>query len=256
MDVLYSDTHFFAVNKPSGIGVHRSALIQDTVTALDTAVLQAGTSLHTLHRLDRPASGVLLFGVDSTAVRWCTPERWRVDVEKTYLAIVRGHTPDEGLIERPLAAMHRRERPSWSRQRGRSTHEGGIEQASDTAVKDAVTRYSTLARYEVPLPSRRYATSRFSLVRVTPETGRFHQIRRHLAGIGYPIIGDATHGDTGTNRIVSTWCAEQRLMLHCRTLSMPHPDTGTRMRIDAPLFSDMNRFISLLSLSRHCKPGN
>ena len=246
MEVLFRDDQFIAVNKPPGTGVHRSGLVRDDRTVTDIAAQLAGRQVFTLHRLDRPASGVLLFALDKETAAYFTGDIWRTEVSKTYLALTRGFVPEEGLIDIPLSANHKRERPSQQRRRERRGDEAAEAGIEGISVKEAVTRYTVLDRFELPLPSRRYDTSRFSLVEVFPETGRFHQIRRHFARIGFPLIGDTTHGDSKTNALVNEHFGHTRLQLHCVQMSFPHPVLGRTAMTDAPLFDDMKEFISRL----------
>jgi tRNA pseudouridine65 synthase len=85
----------------------------------------------------------------------------------------------------------------------------------------------------------RYPVARYALVRALPETGRMHQIRRHLAHLRHPIVGDVNYGDGKHNRFFRERLGVRRLLLHARALELPHPGTGERVRIEAPLPGEM-----------------
>jgi tRNA pseudouridine65 synthase len=132
-------------------------------------------------------------------------------VAKRYLAVVRGYLNAEGVIDYPL--------------RG----EGGAE------LRPAVTRYRTLGRVELPVRVGRYPSSRYSLLRVAPLTGRHHQIRRHLKHVFHPLIGDTTHGDGRHNRFFRHILGVDRLLLHAVSLALKHPRTGEPLRVSGPV---------------------
>ena len=175
LPVLYQDNEFIAVDKPTGMFVHRTAIdwsVRDVL--LQTLRDQIQQSVFLIHRLDRPTSGIVLVGLSSEAAAAASRLFRERQVSKTYLALVRGYSPDAGRIDRPLTSPEVVQREPL----------------------EAVTEFQTEQRFEIPVQSDRFPTTRCSLVRATPRTGRFHQIRRHLNGIDHPVIGDTSHGDT------------------------------------------------------------
>ena len=134
-------------------------------------------------------------------------------VRKQYLAVVRGWPePEEGLIDYALPG---------SRETG--------------PRREASTRYQRLATIEVPIALGRYPQQRYALVHAEPLTGRFRQIRKHLAHIHHPVIGDCQHGRGDHNRLYKQYFSCHRMLLHARRLQFAHPLDGRPMVIDAAL---------------------
>jgi tRNA pseudouridine65 synthase len=230
LELLYRDDTLVAVNKPAGLQVHRSR--GSEVTAAGRYLLQRlrdqlGRWVFPLHRLDRPTSGVILFALDGDTARRVAAQFRRGEVEKHYLAVVRGYAPDAGRIDHPLKRL-------TSRGRGRPA--AGVPQT-------AVTDYRCLAKVELPFAVAPYPTSRYSLVGLAPKTGRRHQLRRHLKHIAHPIIGDTCYGKGAHNHLFRERLGIRGLLLTAVGLGLDHPLTGARILIEAPL---PGRFRALL----------
>lgn len=220
LEILHQDAHLVAAHKPAGMLVHRTPLAaRDERFALQTLRDQLGRHVFPVHRLDRGTSGVLLFALDAGTARQLAATFEAREVHKHYIALVRGWPPPAGEIDHPLARLED-DVPLSDR---------GISQQPQPAL----TRYQRLATIELPVALGPHATSRYALLALQPETGRQHQLRRHLKHVSHPIIGDATYGKGVHNR----WWAEQlgitRLWLHARRLSLPHPVTGEALVIEA-----------------------
>lgn len=219
LSLLYRDDLLVAVNKPSGLLVHRSFIDRsETVFAMQLLRDQLGQRVYPLHRLDKATSGVLLFALDPATARTMTEMITGRRVAKSYLAVVRGYTAEEGCIDHALADP----KDDASRSGNRSP-------------KAAVTSYRRLATAELPFSAGRYATARFSLVRAEPLTGRMHQVRRHFKHLFHPVIGDTTYGDGKQNRLFRESLACGRLLLHAETLVLPHPASESPVILRAPL---------------------
>lgn len=219
MKILCADDYLAAVNKPPGLLVHRTGLdAGETRFALQMLRDQLGRPVWPVHRLDKGTSGVLLFALDAqTAGMLGRCFESGEGIHKTYQAIVRGWPPEQGLIDHPLRRLPDDMRSQRDEQ------------------QDAITRFKTLKRYELPLPQGGFATTRCALVELQPLTGRRHQLRRHMKHIAHPIIGDATHGKGPLNRAVAGWLGVQRLWLHATALELRHPATGQTLRLVAGL---------------------
>lgn len=236
MDVLYLDDCLVAVNKPAGMLVHRSAIDRhETRFAMQLVRDRLGRRVYPVHRLDRPTSGVLLFALDTETARRMMHVFMGGGVKKSYLAVVRGYTKESELIDYPL-----------QEELDKMTD---AKADRDKAAQEAITFYERLATVELPFALGRYATSRYSLLRVSPRTGRKHQIRRHMKHIFHPVVGDTTHGDGCHNRFFREQFGCQRLLLAATGLSFMHPDSGARLDIEAPLDAAFVQLIHALGWS-------
>lgn len=221
MRVLYQDEHIIAVNKPAGWLVHRSWLDRhETQFVMQTVRDQIDQHVFTVHRLDRPTSGVLLMALSSEVARLLSQQFEQHQVQKTYHAVVRGYVLESGTIEYAL-------KEQLDKLADKKAH-------SDKAPQAAVSHYRPLATAELPFAIGRYATARYSLVELKPETGRKHQLRRHMVHIRHPIIGDTAHGDLRQNRGMAEYFACSRLMLHASQVQFNHPVSGELLNISAP----------------------
>lgn len=220
LEILYQDEHIVAVNKPAGWLVHRSWLDRnETVFVMQTVRDQIGQHVYTLHRLDRPTSGVLLMALSSEVARALSQQFEQHEVKKVYHAVVRGYVLEDDTLDYALTEELDKIADKFA--------------SRDKAPKPAITHYRALARAEMPVAIGRYETARYSLMELTPETGRKHQLRRHMAHIRHPILGDSTHGDLRQNRGMSQHFDCSRLMLHASHLSLNHPVTGESLALSA-----------------------
>jgi tRNA pseudouridine65 synthase len=181
------------------------------VHALELVRDAVGAYLYPVHRLDRATSGVLLFALDVGAARAIGNAFQEGRVEKRYLALVRGAPPDQARVTHPLSR-------------------------DDGEPQPAVTEITTLARY-----------GRYALVEARPESGRTHQIRRHLKHLSCPIIGDVRYGKGEHNRLFRTRHGLHRLALHAASLTLADPSTGERVTIEAPLPEVFARTLTALA---------
>lgn len=220
LQIVFRDECLVAINKPSGLLVHRSPIDRhETRFALQMLRDQIGQHVYPVHRLDKPTSGVLLFALSPQLARTLSEQFADQQVRKRYLAVVRGYAPEAGTIDYPL-----REKPDkYDDPRA----------AADKPPQSAVTDFRRLATVELPVCVDRYPHSRYSLVEVLPRTGRRHQIRRHMKHIGYPIIGDAKHGKGVHNRFFQRQYACPRLLLTCVELALQHPQSGRSLNLCA-----------------------
>ncbi|MFT4995504.1 MAG: tRNA pseudouridine65 synthase, partial [Paraglaciecola sp.] len=111
-------------------------------------------------------------------------------------------------------------------------------------AQEASTVYQRLSAFELPYPVSRYASARYSLVKLTPKTGRKHQLRRHMAHINHPIVGDTTHGDGKHNKFVREQYGFAGLALTCSTLQLIHPVTGKELTIRCEFDERMLKLLS------------
>lgn len=211
LDIVHRDDWLVAVDKPSGLLVHRSPVSRDQDFVVQRLREQLGRRVYPAHRLDRATSGVLLFSLDPDSDRAASMAFQEGRVKKHYLAVVRGWTDAQGTIEHALKSEDK------------------------SRTRAAVTHYRRLATAEIDEPVGPHATARYSLVAFRPETGRKHQLRRHANHMAHPIVGDTTHGDGRHNRFFRERFGIHRLLLHAWMLELAHPVMGTPLCLHAPL---------------------
>jgi tRNA pseudouridine65 synthase len=242
LDILYRDEYLVAVAKPSGLLVHRTTLDpREYVNAVRLLRDQLGQYVYPAHRLDRGTSGVLVFALDPAVLPTLTAAFESRDVEKTYLAVVRGWPAAEGTID---AALDRIVDPYDAR----PANPDGEPQA-------ARTDYRTLATVELPVSVDRYPTSRYALVQLHPHTGRRHQLRRHLRHVDHPLIGDTTYGQGRHNRLFRDRFGCHRLLLAAVELRLRHPVTGAALTLAAPLATDFLNVVDTLGWTDAVPPA-
>lgn len=216
LDIVYEDADVVVVNKPAGMVVHPapgnpSGTLLNALLHRSTSLSGIGGALRpgVVHRIDKGTSGLLVVAKNDAAHRGLAGQFKDRTTDRIYVAIVKGVVQfDRGTIELPI---------------GRSSRDRKKMAVVSLKPKAAVTRYRVLRRFE---------DSTFLELKL--ETGRTHQIRVHLAYIGYPILGDDTYGAKGLFG---------RPALHAKTLGFIHPGTGKRMEFDSEMPSDMQEYI-------------
>lgn len=218
--LLYVDEHLVVADKPSGLLVHRGWDNDDDV-AMFRVRDAIGAHVYPIHRLDRGTSGALLFARSSETAAALHAQFEARAVEKEYLALVRGHAPDAGLIDHP------------------------VPKSEDGPRVPATTRFSKIASSTV---------DRCSLVLARPLTGRLHQIRRHLRHINHPLVGDVAYGSGVINRHYRATYALHRLALHAYRLAFDHPVTQRRVAVECAVPDDLGAALDRLALPRTAPP--
>ena len=215
MELLYQDEYFIAVNKPSGFHVHppenpEFRVPRDKIMLYHVRNMM-NQHVYPVHRLDAGTSGVLLFALSPSAAHEICKIFADRSVTKTYHAVTRGYTPEQGRIEIPL------------------------ESDSTGEPAEAQTSFLRLAVREFPVAvGKKFPTARYSWIEATPHTGRFHQIRRHLGRISHPLLGDAEHGDSRHNQFFRNNLGIEGLCLKALRLQFTHPWTQAAVSIEAP----------------------
>ncbi len=258
LEIIYQDEDLAVIHKPSGLLVHPGAGRREEPTLVHALLHHFGPSQSLLpgaeaqrpgivHRLDRLASGLMVVARNETAQRQLADAFARREVEKTYLALVHGcPRPDHGVLDQPIArARVRRTRMTTRNPQGRA----------------ARSEYRVLEAWPVPaLPG-----GGFSLLEVRIRTGRTHQIRVHLAGLGHPIAGDRAYGAPAVMvtaagsrtrqggavpKPLDEWRGRklERIFLHAARLAFTHPRRGGRMEFTSPLPADLELFLQQLRL--------
>ena len=264
LNILYQDEFMVAVDKPAGLFVHRSYMDKDEIYfALQLVRDQVGQYVYPVHRLDRPTSGVLLFALtkdvatklseafankssqadfksddqlksnaqDKTQVNQqgqveeLTTDR-NIDgshlaMVKTYYALARGHLAvPADLIDHPL--------------KEKLDKLGDKNVSREKPAQSAQSYYQIKQQASLPIKVGKFDSVRYSLIEVRPITGRRHQIRRHLAHLRHPILGDINYGDNKQNPFFIEHFGFKRLMLIAKSLEFNHPISNKRIKISAP----------------------
>ena len=227
--ILASDEYFLAIDKPAGLPMHTTAKFwKNTLVAiLRERYPEEGVQI--CHRIDRETSGVLLIARSREAASFLKRSFANRTVKKTYLALVHGvPSPSSGVIDAPMRLV---ESP---------TH---LKMGVESDGLPAVTRYKVLTAF-----------ANHALVQATPETGRQHQIRVHLAHLGHPIVGDKLYGaseqafmnycDSGmTPELLELFDGLPRHALHAAKLIFPHPQTKEMITVESPLPEDLRNYM-------------
>jgi 23S rRNA pseudouridine955/2504/2580 synthase len=215
--VLFEDDRFLCLNKPAGLPVQGGAGIG---TSLDSLLAEAyGRRLHLVHRLDRDTSGVIVTAKTRESAAACTAlfADYHGGLKKTYLTICSGVLNKKGIINETLVIKGRK-----------------------LAAK---TTYTRLACAELPIQVE------ISLAEMEPVTGRMHQIRRHLARLGHPILGDDKYGDFAFNKQLNKDLGLKRLLLHAASIYLPPSLIKGGLLISAPLPDHFLVFMEKTGLS-------
>ncbi|MBN2646600.1 MAG: pseudouridylate synthase [Thiotrichales bacterium] len=234
--VLYQDEALVAMHKPAALLVHRSPIDKhETQFALQLTRDLLDRHVYPVHRLDKATSGLLLFALDAKSASHLGEQFRQHSIQKTYAALVRGWTAEEGIIDKPLLYQ----KDSY----------GDRDKQTASEPQEAWTAYRTLGQSTLDKALGSYSQQRYSLLQLTPKTGRKHQIRRHLNGISHPIIGDVNYGDRHHNHLFNDWRGYHRLYLAATALRFVHPIHKHPMTLNAPLQNDFVQTLENLNLT-------
>jgi RluA family pseudouridine synthase len=215
LSILYRDEHLLALDKPAGLPAHPTVAAGPNALDLVRALPGVGEPI-LLHRLDANTTGVLLFALSAESNRELARQFAQRQVEKVYLALVAGEPPDSFQVSNHLKTAVRG-RTVMARSGGQAAH----------------TDFRTVQRQ-----------CGFALVEARPHTGRTHQIRVHLAGEGYPLLGDTLYGGPAQLQAGEQRLAVRRHLLHAWRLSVRHPSDGRELTLEAPIPDDFRPFLS------------
>ncbi len=233
LEIVYRDEYYIAINKPSGLLVHRSPIDRhETRFAVQMLRDQIGQYVYPLHRLDKPTSGVLFFALDKESANLVSQAFKDNSVKKTYIAAVRGYTDDEGVVDHALKEKLDKIADKDSR--------------DDKEAQEAISHYKTLAKAELDFSVGRYDKVRYSLVELKPKTGRKHQIRRHMKHISHHLLGDTKYGRGEHNKLIRKEFNCHRMLLHASQLQFYHPYLKNDITIKAGLDHTFCRVCELI----------
>lgn len=222
LHIVFEDAHCLVVDKPSNLIVHHSYYARNIEeTSLTDLIRESGyPEASPVHRLDRKTSGLLLF---SKKAEWVSEFQILFDkneIEKKYLALLRGFVPEEGVVDSPV----KNDRGNY---------------------KDAETRFRCLEQFERDYVIPPYEKQRYSLVEMVPVTGRMHQLRIHANKMAHPIINDPKYGNRHHNHYFQEELGIHELFLHAYQLKFRQPFTSEAIDLQAPLPDFWNRFLNV-----------
>jgi 23S rRNA pseudouridine1911/1915/1917 synthase len=234
-EILYQDDSVMVIDKPAGLPMHTTAKFwRNTLVAL-LRERYPDEQMEVAHRIDRETSGVLLIARGRKVASFLTRAFARRAVDKTYLALVKGHPPDEGRIDRPMKLL--------------DTKSHVMMGVADDGLP-AVTTFRVVRRF-----------AGHALCAAHPETGRQHQIRVHFQSLGHPIVGDKLYGageelfmrscDQAftplSPELLEAFDGLPRHALHAHRLTFPHPTRGEPVTVESPLPADLRDYMAGLS---------
>jgi 23S rRNA pseudouridine1911/1915/1917 synthase len=226
LDILYEDADMLAINKPAGLVVH-PAVGNHSGTLVNALLYHCGDELSVgnerrpgiIHRLDKDTSGIILVAKNDKALDFLQKQFKRRTISKEYLALVEGKIqPEVALIDAPIGRDPRQRKKM-----------AVIRLGGSATARPAQTHYSLETAYEG-----------YTLVRCKPVTGRTHQIRVHLAYIGFPIVGDTVYGRAKQTAKL------KRHFLHAARLTFTRPSDQMSLTLEAPLPSDLTHLLRQL----------
>lgn len=215
MEIVFEDAYCFVVNKPSNLLVHHSYYARNIEedSLVELLHRQGQQEAYPVHRLDRKTSGLILFSKTKENVSLFQALFEAREITKTYLALLRGHVAESGIIDSPV----KNDRGNY---------------------KEALTHFRCLKHFECPFEIQPYPTARYSLVEFTPQSGRMHQLRIHANKISHPIIGDPKYGNRHHNHFFAENLGLNQLFLHAASLEFTHPITHEKLflKVSTPDF--------------------
>lgn len=228
--IIFEDKFLLVLDKPPGMVVNKAETVGKILTVQDwiSKYLRIrgkgiGNRAGIIHRLDKDTSGILLVAKTQDSFANIQRQFKNREVEKKYLALVHGEVSPEKSVIRGAISRNPFDKKKFG------IFLGG---------KEAETEYKTLKQYSAQ------KMGSFSLLELTPKTGRTHQIRVHLKFIGYPVVGDEKYAGRKTLRQDRRWCSRQ--FLHASAISFKHPKTGEKIEFSLGLPPDLKKALKTL----------
>lgn len=219
--IIYRDEHLIVVDKPVDLPVHKNDFMPHDADYLTKLVGDLiGQWIYNVHRLDSKTSGLIVLAFSSEVAHLLALMFERKEIGKKYQAIVQGN-PGEGKFETKVVVKKK-----------------------SKFKKPALTNFQTLKMVETGISYDEKINILLSLVEITPETGRWHQIRQHFAQHRFDILGDTHHGDFTLNKILTEKTGIKRLFLHASNLEFIHPVTKELLKFQSYLPEEFDRVLS------------
>jgi tRNA pseudouridine65 synthase len=217
LEIIFEDEYILCVHKPNNVLVHHafhSRNVAEEDSLLQLIKNELGIKVYPIHRLDRKTSGIILLAKETHFVSKFQELFTNNEINKTYFGIVRGFSPETKTIDSPV--------------KGRDAN----------VHKEALTHLKTLEKVTLNIPVKPYDSSRYSLVELSPKTGRMHQLRVHSNKISHPLIGDPKYGDKNHNLMFEENFGCTNMFLHAGKLDFKHPFTTEELTLKATFPKD------------------
>jgi tRNA pseudouridine65 synthase len=202
LEIIYQDSYCLLVTKPNNVLVHHAHHSRNKIDEKSLVQLiedQLGSRYFPIHRLDRKTSGIILLASKKEYVSTFQVLFTNKEIKKIYYGVVRGYSQENRIIDSPV--------------KGRDS----------LVYKEAETHLKRLDKIELNIPVKPYDSSRYSLVELTPTTGRMHQLRIHMNKLSTPLINDAKYGDKNHDTMYGEQFGWTNLFLHAGSLAFTHP---------------------------------
>ncbi|WP_299052814.1 pseudouridine synthase [uncultured Polaribacter sp.] len=217
LEIIFEDNYFIAVNKPNNMLVHHahhSRNMSHEVSLLKLISESLGLKVYPIHRLDRKTSGIILLAKETGFVSKFQELFTENKIDKNYFGVVRGFSEATKTIDTPV-------------------------KGKDANIhKEALTHLETLNKVTLDIAVKPYNSSRYSLVKLMPKTGRMHQLRIHTNKISHPLIGDTKYGDKNHDVMFETNFGWKNMFLHAGILVFNHPFTNEKLTLKASFPDD------------------
>jgi len=208
LEIIYQDSYCLLVTKPNNVLVHHAHHSRNKIDEKSLMQLiedQLGTRYFPIHRLDRKTSGIILLASKKEYVSTFQALFTNKEIKKIYYGVVRGYSQDNRIIDSPV--------------KGRDA----------LVYKEAESHLKRLNKIELNIPVKPYDSSRYSLVELTPTTGRMHQLRIHMNKLSTPLINDAKYGDKNHDTMYGEQFGWTNLFLHAGSLAFTHPFSNQKL---------------------------
>jgi tRNA pseudouridine65 synthase len=212
VSIIFEDDYLICVSKTNNVLVHHarhSRNVADETSLLQLIKEKTNLKVYPIHRLDRKTSGIILLAKEKEFISKFQELFTNNEIQKTYFGVVRGFAPDTKIIDSPV--------------KGRDAN----------VHKEALTHLKTFANITLDIPVKPYDSSRYSLVELSPKTGRMHQLRVHANKISHPLIGDTKYGDKNHDTMFAEKFGWKNMFLHAGKLEFIHPFTSEKLILKA-----------------------
>lgn len=217
LEIIYQDSYCLLVTKPNNVLVHHAHHSRNKIDEKSLVQLiedQLGSRYFPIHRLDRKTSGIILLASKKEYVSTFQALFTNKEIKKIYYGVVRGYSQENRIIDSPV--------------KGRDA----------LVYKEAETHLKRLDKIELNIPVKPYDSSRYSLVELTPTTGRMHQLRIHMNKLSTPLINDAKYGDKNHDTMYGEQFGWTNLFLHAGSLAFTHPFSNQELVLKSSFPND------------------